>query len=92
MSDPSEPHTLQQASWRPDLETRVKWHDEIRQEFNKIISMGVWRNVGSTSIPSGRRLEVYQARLVEKGFCQIPGLDFTDNFSPVVNDVTFRGC
>ena len=25
-----------------------------------------------------------------KGFSQIPGLDFTDNYSPVVNDVTFR--
>ena len=25
-----------------------------------------------------------------KGFSQIPGVDFTDNYSPVVNDVTFR--
>ena len=33
---------------------------------------------------------VYQARLVAKVFSQTPGLDFTDNFSPVVNDVTFR--
>ena len=58
--------------------------------------------VGSTSIPSGRRLVeccwvfkikrngIYHARLVAKVFSQIPGLDFTDNFSPVVNDVTFR--
>ena len=28
--------------------------------------------------------------MVAKGFSQIPGLDFTDNFSPVVNDATFR--
>ena len=33
---------------------------------------------------------VYHARLVAKGFSQIPGVDFTDNYSPVVNDVTFR--
>ena len=33
---------------------------------------------------------MYHARLVEKGFSQIPGVDFTDNYSPVVNDVTFR--
>ena len=64
--------------------------------------MGVWRKVGSTSIPNGRRLVgchwvfkikrngVYHTRLVAKGFSQIPGLDFTDNFLPVVNDVTFR--
>ena len=32
---------------------------------------------------------VYHARLVAKGFSQIPGVDFTDNYSPVVNDVTF---
>ena len=33
---------------------------------------------------------VYHARLVAKGFSQIPGVDFTDNYSPVVNDVTSR--
>ena len=102
MSDPSEQQTFQQAWWHPDQETREKWHDGIRLEFNRMISMGVWRKVGSTSIPSGRRLvgchwvfkikcnRVYCARLVAKGLSQIPGLDFTDKFSPVVNDVTFR--
>ena len=33
---------------------------------------------------------MYHARLVAKGFSQTPGVDFTDNYSPVVNDVTFR--
>ena len=33
---------------------------------------------------------MYHARLVAKGFSHIPGVDFTDNYSPVVNDVTFR--
>ena len=33
---------------------------------------------------------VYHARLVAKGFSQIPGMDFTHNYSPVVNEVTFR--
>ena len=33
---------------------------------------------------------MYHARLVAKGFSQILGVDFTDNYSPVVNDVTFR--
>ena len=56
MSDPSEPQTFQQAWWHPDLETRDKWCDGIKLEFNKMISMGVWRKVGSTSISSGRRL------------------------------------
>ena len=55
MSDPSEPQTFQQAWWHPDLEAREKWCDGIRLEFNKMTSMGVWRKVGSTSIPNGRR-------------------------------------
>ena len=33
---------------------------------------------------------MYCARLVAKGFSQIPGMGFMDNYSPVVNDVTFR--
>ena len=33
---------------------------------------------------------MYHARLVAKGFSQIPGVDFTDNYFPVVNDFTFR--
>ena len=33
---------------------------------------------------------MYCTRVVAKGFSQIPGMDFTDNYSPVVNDVTFR--
>ena len=37
-----------------------------------------------------KRNGVYHARLVAKGFSEIPGMDFTDNYSPVVNDVTFR--
>ena len=46
MSDPSEPQTFQKAWWHPD----------VKLEFNKMVSMGVWRKVGSTSIPSGMRL------------------------------------
>ena len=37
-----------------------------------------------------KRNGVYHARLVAKDFSQISGMDFKDNYSPVVNDVTFR--
>ena len=33
---------------------------------------------------------VYCARLCGSGYVQVPGLDFTNNFSPVVLEVTFR--
>ena len=67
-----------------------------------MLDMGVWRHVRRNDRPNHRGLVgcrwvfkvkrncVYRARLVAKGFSQITGVDFTDNYSPVVNDVTFR--
>ena len=67
-----------------------------------MLDMGVWRHVSRKDHPQDHRLAgcrwvfevkrngVYHARLVAKRFSQIPGMDFTDNYSPVVNDVTFR--
>ena len=102
MSDPDEPQSFQEAWWDPDLIAREKWREAIHLEFKKMFNMGVWRHVKSEDCPNDRRLVVcrwvfkvkrngvYCARLVAKGFSQIPGIDFTDNYSPVVNDVTFR--
>ena len=102
MCDPNELQTFQQAWWDPDKNAREKWHEAIRLEFNKMIKMGVWRKVSKMERNANKRLVgskwifkikrngVYRARLVAKGFSQIPGEDFTKHFSPVVNDVTFR--
>ena len=76
--------------------------EAICLEFKKILDMGVCRHVKRRDHPQDHRLVgcrwvfrvrrngVYHARLVAKGFSQIPGMDFTDNYSPVVNDVSFR--
>ena len=102
MSDPDEPQSFQEAWWDPDLISREKWREAICLEFKKMLDMGVWRHVKRNDHTNDRRLVgcrwvfkvktngVYHARLVAKGFSQIPGVDFTDNYSPVVNDVTFR--
>ena len=67
-----------------------------------MLNMGAWRHVNRKDHPQDQRLVgcrwvfkvkcngVCCARLVAKGFSQIPGVDFTYNYSPVVNDVTFR--
>ena len=67
-----------------------------------MINMGIWREVnkwernankrlvGSKWVFKMKRNGVYRARLVAKGFSQIPGEAFTENFSPVINDVNFR--
>ena len=67
-----------------------------------MLDMGVWRHVKRRDCPNDHRLVgcrwvikvkmngVCHARLVAKGFSQIPGVDFTGNYSPEVNDVTLR--
>ena len=102
MSEPDEPLSFQEALWDPDLEAREKLQQAIYLEFKKMLDMGVWRYVKRKDGPNDYRLVrcrwvfkvkrngVYHARLVAKGFSPIPGMDFTDNYSPVVNDVTFR--
>ena len=102
MSDPDEPQSFQEAWWDPDLISRDKWREAICLEIKKMLDMGVWRHVKRNDCPNDLRLVgcrwvfkvkrngVYCAILVAKGFSQIPGLDFTENYSPVVNDVTFR--
>ena len=99
MSDQDEPLSFQEAWWDPDLISREKWREAIRLEFKKMLDMGVWSHVKRNDHPNEHRCRwvfkvkrngVYCARLVAKGFSQIPGVEFTDNYSPVVNDVTFR--
>ena len=102
MSDPDEPQSFQEAWWDPDLKSREKWREAIPLEFKKMLNMGVWRHVKRNDHPNDHRLVecrwvfkvkrngVYCARLVANSFSQIPGEDFTDNYFPVVNGVTFR--
>ena len=102
MSDPDEPQSFQEACWDPDLISREKWREAIHLEFKKMLDMGVWRHVKRNDHPNDHRLVVcrwvfkvkrngvYHARPVAKGFRKIPDMDLTDNYSPVVDDVTFR--
>ena len=80
MCDPNEPQTFQQAWWNSDKTAREKWHEAIRLEFNKMIKMGVWKEVNKEERNANKRLVrsewifkikrngVYRARLVAKGF------------------------
>jgi hypothetical protein len=33
---------------------------------------------------------VFRARLVACGYSQIPGIDFTENYAPIISNVTYR--
>jgi hypothetical protein len=100
--EPEEPSTFEEAWWHPDPNERKHWREAIKKEFHDMIVRGVWRKVKVNEMPEGRRAignkwiykkkknGVYRARLVALGYSQVPGVDFFDNYSPVVNDVTFR--
>ena len=67
-----------------------------------MINKGVWRKIDRAKIPENRGLignkwvfkikrdGTYRARLVALGYSQIPGIDYTDNFSQAAHDVSFR--
>ena len=102
MSGGRDPLTFREAWDHPDPEERAKWREAIRKEFHDMNKRRVWRYIRRRDVPNNRRLigckwvfkkkrnGVYRARLVALGYSQIPGVDFTENFSPVVDDITFR--
>ena len=81
---------------------RGKWTEAITKELYCMENKEVWRIIHKRDVPKTRRLigckwvfrikrdGTYKARFVVLGYSQVPGVDFTDNFAPVVNDVTFR--
>ena len=97
-----EPRNFQEAWYDQNKERRQNWRVAIRKEFKDMIRRGVWDVVERGSIPEGRRLigskwvfkekrdGRFRARLVCLGYSQIPGVDFSDNYAPLGNDITFR--
>ena len=98
----TEPLTFQSAWNHENEKERILWREAIRKELSDMENREVWTAVDQADIPNNRKpvgckwvFEIkrdgrHRARLVAQGFTQIPGVDFTDCFAPVVNDVTFR--
>ena len=86
----------------PDPFQREKWRAAINKEFTKMETKGVWKKIKRSDMEPGRRCVkhkwvneikrsgIFRSRLVACGYSQIPGVDFTEVYSPVVNDITFR--
>ena len=96
------PTNFQEAWNHKNDEMKKRWRDAIRKEFRDMTRRGVWKNYKKKDIPAGRqciknkwvfeckRSGVFRARLVACGYSQIPGVDFTESYAPVINDVTWR--
>lgn len=96
--DAYEPTTYEQAITCP---RRLRWLASIAEEFNAMDTRVAWEEV-DRELARGRRLVTcrwvfkvkscgrYRARLVAKGFSQVPGIDFTESYGPVVTDIGLR--
>ena len=94
------PTNFQEAWNHKNDEMKKRWRDAIRKEFRDMTRRGVWKNYKKKDIPAGRqciknkwvfeckRSGVFRARLVACGYSQIPGVDFTESYAPVINGFT----
>ena len=97
-----EPKTFIEAWFHPDEFQRNKWREAIRKEYRDMDTRVVWKIIKRSMIPKDRRVVkskwvfkikrngIFRARLVACGYSQIPGIDFSASYSPVINDITFR--
>jgi transposase InsO family protein len=97
----SEPRNYQEAVSGPDAE---KWKAAINEEITSLEELETWevvpipkdRKVISCKWVWRIKTDAqgqparYKARLVARGFTQVPGLDFTDTFAPVTRLETIR--
>ena len=94
-----DPKTYQEAISGEDKEG---WKGGINKEFNDMFEKKVWERIKKAKVPEGKRLlgskwvfkkkknGVFRARLVAKGYNQVPGVDYTESFAPVISDEVFR--
>jgi hypothetical protein len=80
----------------------LNWWGAMCTEFANMHSKQVWTIIPRLSLPTNRKIignrwvyaqkddGRFRAQTVAKGFSQIPGKDFQENHSPVVNDTTFH--
>ena len=67
-----------------------------------MIEQGVQKKIPKTYVTKGKTLidskwvfmkkknGIYWAKLIVLGCSQVPGVDFTENYAPVINDITMK--
>ena len=92
---PDNPRMLKEAHASAEW---LEWEKAVKAEIDQLYRMGTWQLVdlpkGRSPVANKwvlvrkyskeGKLEKYKAQLVVKGYSQIPRMDYTDTFSPVV--------
>lgn len=96
------PKRYEEAWNHPDLKFREKWRSAITKELTSMEKRAVWKIIKRSKMPKNRRCVkskwvfdikrsgIFKVRLVACGYTQVPGVDFTDSYAPVINDVSWR--
>jgi hypothetical protein len=64
-----------------ESDVRVKWRVAIYKGFEDVKNKWIFKI---------KRDGVFRARLLACGYSQVLGIDFTDRYTPVIDDVSFR--
>lgn len=96
------PGCYKEAWDHPDPKFREKWRNAFTKELESMKKRNVWKVIERSAIPKGRRCVrskwvfdikrsgLFKVRLVACGYTQVPGVDFTDSYAPVITDVSWR--
>ena len=88
-----------------DGRNRHKWVPSAKEEINNFLSREAWKKFPREALKSRKPIPVkwifkikieqdgtlrFKSRIVLKGYVMIPGVDYTEFFSPVATDTTVR--
>ena len=97
-----DPEFFHEAYFHKDPKKRSGWREAIKKELQSMEKCEVWSLIDQKDVPKGRKLignrwvfkekrdGTFRARLVALGYSQVAGVDFSDHFSPVLCDASFR--
>jgi Reverse transcriptase (RNA-dependent DNA polymerase) len=95
-----EPSSCEEAINCERKEEQNACKEAIDKEMNEMTKRGVWEVIDEQNVPNDRRCiknkwifkvkrnGIFCARIVACGYSQVPGVDFTESFATVLNDVS----
>jgi hypothetical protein len=81
------PNNYEESYFHNDSWCRDRWRDAINLELNKMLQLNVWHTVLRSTIPQNCRC--IKSKWVFD-YSPIPGINFLDYYSPVINDTVFH--